>query len=267
MRSVYLSELDAYIRCHDLPGDDPARVYLHGLAVAAAPFFAHVVTRPPLSGHRSLLVDLLGHGYSDRPDGFSYTAEDQASAVITLLDELGVRDCGLVGHSMGGSIAIVIAGRRPDLVSELVIAEANLDPELGTFSKLVLSFSEEDYLAHGHKEVLASLEAQAREKPGGWMKEYAGTYQASAPLAIHRMSRSVVDTVDPTFRDQLLSLTLPRAFIIGAKSLPDPDTDSLVDAGVPRLVVPDAGHGMAWDNPAGFATVIDQALRAPASGG
>lgn len=263
MHTAYLSELDAYIRCHDLPGGDPVRVYLHGVAVAAAPFYAHVVTQPPLTGHRSVLVDLLGHGYSDRPAGFSYAAEDHASSVIRLLDELGVRACELVGHSMGGSIAIVIAGRRPDLVSRLVIAEGNLDPGSGFFSGLVLDFTEADYVRHGYAEIFASLREQARESPDEWTTVFTGTYQAAAPWAIHRTARSIVDTQDPTFREQLLRLALPRALIIGAKSLAElGGTDSLVESGIPRFVVPDAGHGMAWDNPDGFARAIDEALRA-----
>lgn len=149
MRAVYIPEIDGYIRCHDLPGREPVRVFLHGLAVAAAPFYAHIAVRGPLAGRRSLLVDLLGHGYSDRPEQFGYTADDHAAAVIRLLDELGIQSCELVGHSMGGSVGIAIARSRPDLVARLVIAEANLNPVLGTFSGLILKYSAPDYVKQG----------------------------------------------------------------------------------------------------------------------
>ena len=40
----------------------------------------------------------------------------------------GAPGAELVAHSMGGAVAIVLAARRPDLVSRLVLTEANLDP-------------------------------------------------------------------------------------------------------------------------------------------
>src|SRR6266536_3165602 len=56
-----------YVPSAVLPGREPARVFLAGLGLAAAAGFAHVVAEPELSGRRSLLVDCLGFGFSDRP--------------------------------------------------------------------------------------------------------------------------------------------------------------------------------------------------------
>ncbi len=67
MRAFRLTQPDAVLRYHDLPGREPARVFLAGLGLAAAAGFAHVVAEPELSGRRSLLVDCLGFGFSDRP--------------------------------------------------------------------------------------------------------------------------------------------------------------------------------------------------------
>ena len=105
----------------------PSRVFLHGLGWTSAAVFAHIVAQPALAGHRSLLIDLPGHGLSDRPARFGYTLDDHAAAVAALLDAERLRG-RRVGHSMGGSIGIVLAARRPDLVARLVVAEANLDP-------------------------------------------------------------------------------------------------------------------------------------------
>ena len=124
----------AYLRYEDVPGDEEPIVWLHGLGCAASADFAHVAAHPSLRGHRSLLIDLLGHGYSDAPKDFGYALEDHARTVAALMDHLGLSHSPVFGHSMGGSVAITMAAERPDLVSRLIIAEGNLDPGGGTVS-------------------------------------------------------------------------------------------------------------------------------------
>jgi pimeloyl-ACP methyl ester carboxylesterase len=84
--------------------------------------------QPELSGRRSPLIDLLGHGYSDRPDSFTYSMKDHAATIVTLIDSLGLTDCGIVGHSMGALVAIGVAAAGPDVASLLVLAEGG--PEI-----------------------------------------------------------------------------------------------------------------------------------------
>jgi pimeloyl-ACP methyl ester carboxylesterase len=55
------------IRWTEVAGEEPARVYVHGLGSASTVYYAHIAARPELAGRRSLFVDLPGHGISDRP--------------------------------------------------------------------------------------------------------------------------------------------------------------------------------------------------------
>ena len=103
-------------------------VYLHGLGAAAVPYFLDVALHRNMVLRRSLFIDLLGFGLSDRPERFRYTLADHARAVAAALDTAGVRDVNVVVHSLGGSVAIVLAYERPDLVGRQVIAEPNLLP-------------------------------------------------------------------------------------------------------------------------------------------
>lgn len=158
------------IRWADLPGDavpegaggpatPPVRVYLHGLGGTFAATFAHVAGHPALVRRRSLLVDLPGHGLSDRPAAFGYTLDDHAAAVASVLGTAGLRGVDLIGHSMGGSIAIVLAARRPDLVARLVVIEANLDPlppsPTGLGSQRISSYTEEVWISRVCAEFVA----------------------------------------------------------------------------------------------------------------
>jgi pimeloyl-ACP methyl ester carboxylesterase len=74
--------------------------------------------------HRVIRTDLLGHGGSEKP-GSGYSIEGQARLIAAVLDKLGVKDASVVGHSMGGDVAIALATARRDLVQRLVVIDAN----------------------------------------------------------------------------------------------------------------------------------------------
>jgi pimeloyl-ACP methyl ester carboxylesterase len=71
----------------------------------------------------------------------------------------------------------------------------------------------------------------------------------------------VVAKISPTLREVLYGLPVPRVYVFGERSLPDPDFEALPEHGISVAVVPDAGHGMTQDNPAGLAQVISEHLR------
>jgi pimeloyl-ACP methyl ester carboxylesterase len=72
---------------------------------------------------RSLAVDLPGFGLSEKPAA-EYTVEWLAEWLVGLLDAKGIRRAVLVGHSMGGMIATVLAARHPERVERLVTINA-----------------------------------------------------------------------------------------------------------------------------------------------
>lgn len=76
--------------------------------------------------NRVVALDLLGFGDAPKPKDIRYTPADHADAVIATLDELGLKDAMLAGHSMGCMVAIEVARQRPDLVSRLALFGAPL---------------------------------------------------------------------------------------------------------------------------------------------
>ena len=72
--------------------------------------------------HRVVTLDLRGFGRSDRPQQ-SYRIADFADDVAWIVGQLGVEKPVLVGHSMGGSIALDIAARHPELPAAIAILE------------------------------------------------------------------------------------------------------------------------------------------------
>ncbi len=255
MKSFYLDRCNAFLRYLDVPGAEPARVYLHGLGCASSADFPQAIGHHPLSSYRSLLVDFLGFGFSDRPEDFGYSLEDHAHTVAELLDHLNMQGSAVIGHSMGGSVAITLAAEHPDLVSALVVAEGNLDPGVGTISAEIASYSEKDYLETGHTKLLRELIQLARQGDQA-MAAYAATFHISAPHAVHRSAVGLLKGTQPTMRQRLLAFSIPKAFVFGQHNLPDRDEKRLRKEGVTVLVIPDAGHAMMEENPIGFANAI-----------
>lgn len=259
MKSLWLPAIDAMIRFHDLPGDEPAFVLLHGLGSAASSDFPAIAHRPGLSRWRFILPDFLGFGYSDRPDAFDYSLQAHAETVFEILHSLGLSKVNLFGHSMGGNIALALTAAHPQLVDRLVLAETSLDPGKGGASRMIASQSESDYVSTGHPQFLKSIRQSMRDAPG--LSAFAGALGIADPRALHRSAVGLTRGAPPAQRERFLSLKLPRAFIVGESSLPDPAVEDLRAAGVAILVVPRAGHGMMHDNPEGFAAALLQAFQ------
>lgn len=70
--------------------------------------------------HRIITIDLLGHGETEC-FGYVHSMEDNADVVHAVLAELRIRKAVLVGHSMGGYVALAFAELYPDNVKGLVL--------------------------------------------------------------------------------------------------------------------------------------------------
>ncbi|WP_416304983.1 alpha/beta fold hydrolase [Neptunicella sp. SCSIO 80796] len=100
-------------------GAGEAIVLLHGLLGSLDNL--GMVTRGIESSLRVIAVDLPDHGQSYFSEQFSYA--EYANAVLQLLDHLGIDRCHLVGHSMGGKVAMQLALNHPQRVTKLVVAD------------------------------------------------------------------------------------------------------------------------------------------------
>lgn len=235
------------VRWTEVDGAGPARIYVHGLGAASTVYHAHIAARPELAGRRTLFVDLPGHGLSDRPADFGYSLEDHADAVAAVLDEAQVTGAEIIAHSMGGSVAIVLAYKRPELVTRLVLTEANLDPRppATAGSSGIASYTEDDFIAGGYARVL--------EKVG---PTWAATMRLADPLALHRSATGLVAGTHPTMRQMLLGLPIDRIYLQGDASGELAGRDELTAAGVRVVTVPGAGHNVMFDNANAFAAAI-----------
>ncbi|MFG2534808.1 alpha/beta fold hydrolase [Streptomyces sp. NPDC048511] len=253
MRDAAVTAEGDRIRWAELPGREPTRVYVHGLGATSPAYFAATASHPALAGHRSLLVDLMGHGISDRPTGFDYTLESHADALAAALDGAGVTGAEVIAHSMGGSVALVLASRHPHLVSRLVLADANLDPVTPAIgapgSAGIAAYTEQEFLQGGWEQV--------RDRAGA---HWWATMRLAGREALYRSAVHLTRGTSPMMRELLLRLTIPRAFLFPEADGPLAGAGELRSAGVTVVPVPDCGHNIMLDNPEAFVRATAAAL-------
>jgi pimeloyl-ACP methyl ester carboxylesterase len=261
MHGVTLRDPDVDIAYLDLPGstpDAPSLVMLHGLGASAETTFLETASHEALSMYRRILIDLPGFGASRVSGNWSGTIEDQADVVALVLDRLQLVDVALIGHSMGGSVAIVLATRRPDLIERLIVAEPNLDPHTGEFSGQIVRTSESAFLTHGCETVLRALRLQARR--GDRIAAVFGqTVEQAYPQALYRSAVSLRADRDPSFRIQLETLAMPRLYIAGETSNGVAGNE-LTPHRIAFVEMAKAGHVMMQDDPDAFARIVAEFL-------
>lgn len=110
---------------HDLSyvesGSGPVVLFIHGI-LGSQRQWEHLIDRMD-DDHRVLLPDLFGHGESAKPFG-DYSLSAHAAAMRDLLDHLGIGQVTLVGHSLGGGIAMQFFYLFPERVERLVLVSS-----------------------------------------------------------------------------------------------------------------------------------------------
>lgn len=105
-------------------GDGPTLVMLHGTGGHAETYCRNL---GPLSKHFHVVaVDLLGHGFSDRPEGATYDVAAWADHVVGLLDAMGVEKAHVSGESLGAMVAAWVGIVHPERVLSVVMNTGTL---------------------------------------------------------------------------------------------------------------------------------------------
>ncbi len=107
--------------CFHTGGEGPALVFIHGIT-ATSRTWREVL--PRLAEHHTVLApDLLGHGESAKPRG-DYSLGAYASGVRDLMIALGIDKATIIGHSLGGGVAMQLAYQFPERLERLVLVSS-----------------------------------------------------------------------------------------------------------------------------------------------
>lgn len=108
---------------YEIHGTGKPLVLIHGAASTIQTTFGRIL--PDLAKkYQVIAVELQAHGHSDNRDGRQITFEQDADDVAALLQHLKVQKADIFGFSNGGTTALQIAIRHPQLVNKLIVASS-----------------------------------------------------------------------------------------------------------------------------------------------
>ncbi|WP_051442711.1 alpha/beta hydrolase [Mesorhizobium sp. WSM3626] len=122
-RKQWINAGDLDIAYVEIAGAGPPLLLVHGFTDTSRSFS---LLAPHLAGRRLIMPDLRGHGASQAGDGCRVA--DFAEDIAGLIRHLRLDQPVVVGHSLGGMVAIALAARQPDLIGGLVVLASTLKP-------------------------------------------------------------------------------------------------------------------------------------------
>ncbi|WP_420407053.1 alpha/beta fold hydrolase [Hoeflea sp.] len=243
-------------------------VLLHGFGGSLSAWDRVLESLP--SDLRVIRIDLPGHGGSLHADGRG-GAGRMAKAILAGLDEIGIEDFYIAGHSMGGAVAALVAIRAGDRVRSLsLVAPGGMAPEINAdllaryarardepeIRTCMAEMSAPGFTAS--QSVVDEFIAQ-RARPGA-LEALAETYEAMFPEGPEK-GQGVLPA------DALAALEMPVFVIWGLadKVLPCPSPAAL-PATFAFSVLPEAGHMLPEEAPEMVAHMLVQAVAEPRGG-
>ena len=93
-------------------------IFVHGSVLRTDAWYYQLAG---LNGHRLVFYDLRGHGLSQPKGDSKYTIETLASDFHAVIEDAGLQEVVIVGHSVGGMIALQLCKQRPELVGSTIV--------------------------------------------------------------------------------------------------------------------------------------------------
>jgi esterase len=251
------------LACWEWPGGEPPALLLHGIGNYGRVW--DLVADAVAGRLRLVAPDARGHGASVTPvDG--YTPEDFGADSLAVMDALALDRPVVVGHSMGGAHALVLAAAHPDRVRALVLVDVG--PEIGREGgdrARRLSMGRPDRFA----DEAAALAYLRETSPGYTDAVYANriahAFARDADGLVWRSSKDALMRIlgGPDRRDEawraLCALPMPVLVVRGTRSESlSHETYARMLATVPdaRGVELEAGHNVQLDRPQELADAI-----------
>lgn len=181
----------------DFPGDGPAFVVLHGFPDNSH-IYDQLISYLSSSGRRTIAIDFLGFGASDKPAGARYSFEQQLGDLEAVVEALRLERIIPVGHDAGGPTAVNFALRHPDRTAAVILMNAFYGDAPGLLVPEFIELFSNKRLKALHQHFLAS------PQQFGWLLNFQRD-QMQAGLTEsqkHHYAEFLGSIIDNNFRQQ-----------------------------------------------------------------
>lgn len=235
----------------------PTIVLIHGLGSDRHCFDA-ALTAPAISNKNLLIPDLPGFGDSHDVSE-SYGLHEAAAQVVQLLEYYKIKNCSVIGHSMGGAIAILLAERFG--VTHFVNAVGNLVSEDTLFSRKIAQQDFATFSSNGFQAYKKAIRIGLRkDRPAS---SYPLSLEKTDARAMYVWSQKLVDITDHgDLLERFIKLKAKKIYLQDEDNPIAPRLAQRLDeAKIVRHTIARTGHVLMEDNPADFYHCVGDFLK------
>ena len=225
-------------------GDLAPVVFLHGFGSTKEDYL-DIACQHAFTGRPFLAYDAPGCGETRCEDLPGISIPFLVKTAQAVLDRAGILRFHLVGHSMGGLTALMLAHQEPDRVLSFTDIEGNLAPEDCFLSRQILTHPRDD------DGFLDDVAERARRSCSSSSALFAASLRHKVrPGAVRGIFQSMVDLSDHgDLMPKFLTLPCPRMFMYGEENSTLSYLAKLAAGGVELTEIPRSGHWPMYANP------------------
>ncbi len=226
-------------------GEGVPILFLHGFG-STKEGYADVARHPRFAGRPVIAYDAPGCGETICADLTRISIPFLVETALSVLRQYGVDRFHLIGHSMGGLVALMLAHRHSDRVLSFVDIEGNVAPEDCFLSRQIVTHADGDDAAFFDRFIERAWHGK---NPANAL--YAASLRHNVhPGAVRAIFTSMIDLSDNgDLMSKFLSLPLPRLFMYGETNASLSYLALLQNQGVQLAEIPASGHWPMYSNP------------------
>ncbi|AGS25835.1 alpha/beta fold hydrolase [Rhizobium etli] len=226
-------------------GEHTPFVFLHGFG-STKEDYADFVRQRAFDGHPFVAFDAPGCGETFCSDLSKVSIPFLAETALRVVEAVGFDRFHLVGHSMGGLTALVLAHQNPERVISFIDIKGNLAPEDCFLSRQILDYPESDA-----ERFFDDFIERTHSAPASSSALYAASLRHKVRAgAVRAIFESMVDLSDNgDLLSKFLSLTCPKMFMYGVEYATLSYLPLLKSSGVRLAEIPHCGHFPMYSDP------------------
>ena len=249
-------------------GEGHSVVFVHGFTGNSRNW---ALTVPTLRERfRCVSIDLRGHGLSSKPtERDEYSLEVMARDVVAMLGELGINECYLVGHSMGGMVSQYVALSRPELVKALVLVDTAAEvpktllytDRINERQRIVEIAKTQGMEAVFEEQLTVNPQREMLEANPAFMQTWREQFLMTSAHAYVHCAHGMATR--GSLLDELGSMKAPTLVVCGESDEPFLEPSRAMHEAVPGselVIIEGAGHSPQIETPAKFNEVLEEFL-------